>query len=107
MPEQTEPKEQSASDVLLAAMSRSDIYSPQFLAFLNRQGASPETIHNLTYSAMRFLATALTNTVQWPEGWQFNDDQIAAIQKNFYPEDVFTSSQLNDWAIENGYEHTT
>lgn len=36
--------------------------------------------------------------------YKINDDEIVAyIQKNYCPEDVFTTSDLEYWALSNGF----
>ena len=103
MPEPTEPKEQSASDVLLAAMSRSDIYSPQFLAFLNRRGVYAETLLGTREDVKREAAYALASTIIWPSDDLVSDEMVKRVAAQRTPSQVFGESELTEWALDNGF----
>ena len=62
--ETTETKTQSASDVLLEAMSRNDIYSAGFKDLLKSLGISPESLSEISQVRKLDLAVWLKNTMQ-------------------------------------------
>lgn len=98
-----EEKQPTATDDLLKAMSREDIYSPQFIAFLDNHGVSPETLYRLSYAAMRFMANALTNTIEWPKDWLVTEEMVNAVSAQRTPAQVFDESELSEWALDNGF----
>lgn len=101
--EQIKPVTKSADALLLEAMSRSDVFSPQFLDFLNRRGVLPETLFEASEQRKQELAHALNHQAVWPDGSLVTEEMVSTVAMNRRPEDVFETHELEEWALDHGF----